>query len=407
MAQVQLLLLFVFLPTLLCWDGDERDEGTGCPKRLGRNCICGLANYRAWAPNRQVYITNCTNTGFTDASIIEAIPTETEVLIMTGNKFNRLPWNLLGIWDDHNKLEVIDLTNNQIQEIQGKSFHKVNAVKRLILDHNDLYIVSTMNHPRMFSNFHNLTELHLTNAFTEQVDSKWYLEDLKNVFLSSELTKLEKLHLEQNEIWEIRDNDMFCDLPNLLDIYLADNQLTEINFSLDCLERFRYLDVSFNKIRNLKTNTREKIDKVFSPRSNTSAGRDYDSQIDLHGNPFRCDCEMNGMFDWLTNTAARIVNKREMRCYDGFPEYNAGIRIENVVFLECAPRQHQEYSSHTAITSTLLGVLIVITTTLLLIVLWINRVTVKEKFTPLVENFKTSLQYSTLEKQEETPEVHV
>ena len=197
MAQVHLLLLFVFLTNILCYDGDQRDESTGCPKRLGRNCICGLANYRAWAPNRQVYITNCTNTGFTDASIIEAIPTETEVLIMTGNKFNRLPWNLLGIWDDHDKLEVIDLTNNQIQEIQGKSFHKVNAVKRLILDHNDLYIVP----------------------------------------------------------------DRVCDLfPNLLDIYLGDNQLTEINFSLDCLERFRYLDVSFNKIRNLKTLVRDKID---------------------------------------------------------------------------------------------------------------------------------------------------
>merc|ERR550539_553811 len=111
--------------------------------------------------------------------------------------------------------------------------------------------------------------------------------------------------------------------------------------------------------------------------------RDYDSQIDLHGNPFRCDCEMNGMFDWLTKTPAKIVNKREMRCYDGFPEYNAGRRIENVEFLECAPRKHQEFSSHTAVTSSLL-----------VVVLWINRVTVKEKFTPLVENFKTSLQYS-------------
>lgn len=135
-----------------------------------------------------------------------------------------------------------------------------------------------------------------------------------------------------------------------LDIRLGDNQLTEINFSLDCLERFRYLDVSFNKIRNLKTLVRDKIDKVFSHNSS----QDYDSQIDLHGNPFRCDCEMKGMSDWLTKTKAKIVNKHEMRCYDGFPEYNAGRRIENVEFLECA----QELSSQTAVTSSLLGVLI-------------------------------------------------
>lgn len=404
MAAVHLLLLFLSLTNILCYDGDERDSDTGCPKRLGRNCRCGYENYRAWAPDRKVYITNCTNTGFTDPTIIEATPTETEVLIFTGNKFNRLPWNLLGIWDDHEKLEVIDLTNNQIQEIQGKTFHKVNNVKRLILDHNDLYIVSTMNHPRIFSNFNNLRELHLTNAFTEQVDSKWYLEDLKQVFLSSELKKLEKLHLEQNEIWEIRSSDMFCDLPSLLDIYIGDNQLTEINFSLDCLERFRYLDISFNKIRNLKNKTRQKIDKVFGRSPNASG---YESQIDLHGNPFRCDCEMKELFDWLRVTPARMVNKKEMRCYDGYPDYNAGKRIENVEILECAPKKHQEYSSHTAVTSTLLVVLIIITTSLLLVVLWINRITVKEKFSPLVENFKTSLQYSTLEKQEETPEVHV
>lgn len=116
---------------------------------------------------------------------------------------------------------------------------------------------------------------------------------------------------------------------------------------------------------------------------------------------------MNDLFDWLKVTPARIVNKKEMRCYDGFPDYNAGKRIENVEILDCAPKKHQEYSSHTAVTSTLLGVLIIITTSLLLVILWINRITVKEKFTPLVQNFKTSLQYSTLEKQEETPEVQV
>ena len=53
----------------------------------------------------------------------------------------------------------------------------------------------------MFSNFYNLEALHLTNAFTEAVDSKWYLGDLKEIFLNSNMTKLKKLHLEQNEIW--------------------------------------------------------------------------------------------------------------------------------------------------------------------------------------------------------------
>ena len=382
--------------------GDEIDH-TGCPKAFSGRCSCGLQWYKAWNSERKMYMTNCTNTGFTDPAVLELIPPETEVLIFYGNQFRRLPWNVFGMWENHTKLEVIDLTNNQIQEIQGKSFHKVNNVKRLILNHNDLYIVSTMNHPRIFSNFVNLEELHLTNAFTEQVDSKWYLSDLKYIFLSSDLKKLVKLHLEQNEIWEIKDDDMFCDLPALLDIHLADNQLTDISFSLDCLQQLRYVDLSYNKMRNIKQSTLTLIDQVFDGS---------DKKLDLHGNPFHCDCEMNNLYDWLRKqNQSFLINKKDMRCYDGWPDVNAGKRIVNIDILDCAPVKGHQYdptnTSHYAITSTLLTILIIITSTLLLVILWINRITVREKFTPLIQNFKTSLQYSTLEKQEEVPEAHV
>jgi hypothetical protein len=56
-------------------------------------------------------------------------------------------------------------------------------------------------HARILTNFYNLEELHLTNAFTELIDSKWYLGDLKDILLTSNMTNLYKLHLEQNEIW--------------------------------------------------------------------------------------------------------------------------------------------------------------------------------------------------------------
>lgn len=54
---------------------------------------------------------------------------------------------------------------------------------------------------RILTNFYNLEELHLTNAFTELIDSKWYLDDLKQIFITSKMDKLYNLHLEQNEIW--------------------------------------------------------------------------------------------------------------------------------------------------------------------------------------------------------------
>ena len=36
---------------------------------LGR-CRCGLGDYRQWNPDRDVFITNCTNTGFTDPEVL-------------------------------------------------------------------------------------------------------------------------------------------------------------------------------------------------------------------------------------------------------------------------------------------------------------------------------------------------
>ena len=134
----------------------------------------------------------------------------------------------------------------------------------------------------------------------------------------------------------------------------------------------------------------------------------YTRQVDLHGNPFACDCHMKNFAQWLNRTDINLMNKDAMRCYDGVPASNAGKRIKNVDKYDCPVKVRDGTTgSHHAVTSTLLTILIIIVTTLLLVILWINRITVKEKFTPLIENFKTSLQYSTLEKQEETPEVHV
>ena len=57
---------------------------------------------------------------------------------------------------------------------------------------------------------------------------------------------------------------MFCDLPALTDLYLGDNQLTEVDFSLECLQRLNYLDLEYNKIQYLSDATLAKFDKAFS-----------------------------------------------------------------------------------------------------------------------------------------------
>jgi hypothetical protein len=404
--KVFILLLTVIVSVALCYDGDERDH-TGCPVLFQGKCTCGKFKYPEFYGSGTHFMTNCTNTGFRNTTMLEYMPEETEVLIFTGNHLETLPWNIFGIFDPRSNLRVVDLTNNGIKEIQGKTFHKVTTVKRLILNHNDLYIVSAMHHTRTFSNFENLEELHLTNAFTEQIDSKWYLNDLKDIFQGSQLSKLKKLHLEQNEIWEIQDDDidLFCDLPALMDLHLGDNQLTDINFSLACMKNLRYLDLEFNKITNLRKVTLDKIETAFTSKTSNR-------QINLQGNPFKCDCYMRPFFDWLKITKVNLRSKEDYRCWTGEPEANAGKRITNVQSLPCPVTEVSEdhNTSRHATTNSLLTVLIVLTLVLLAVVLWVNRAAVKQKMKPVVENINRHVtrQYSAIEKNEEEPsEVNV
>ena len=57
--------------------------------------------------------------------MLKQLPHHTQVLLFNGNNIPYLDWNVFGVWDDHVDLKVIDLSNNQIEDIDGKAFHKV------------------------------------------------------------------------------------------------------------------------------------------------------------------------------------------------------------------------------------------------------------------------------------------
>ena len=160
-----------------------------------------------------------------------------------------------------------------------------------------------------------------------------------------------------------------------------------------------------NRIRNLPQVTLEKLDAAFGHKEVGSDGRlRYTRQIDLHGNPYACDCHMQNFAQWLNQTEINLMNKDAMRCYDGVPATNAGKRIKNVDKLECPVKVMEGTTgSHHAVTSTLLTILIILTASLLAVVLWINRITVKDKMQPLLKNLQNHMQYTTIEKQEEEP----
>ena len=378
-------------------DPYETDE-TGCPMAFERRCQCGRAIYQKQG---EKYVVNCTNSRFTDTDALVALPEDTEVLIYTGNFVERLPPNLFGTDFNFEKFETIEMQNNGIQDIDGQAFHRVSNVKTLILNHNNLSIVDRQHHPRVFSNFINLESLHLTNAFTEAVDSRWYMTSLEIIFQVSMLTKLKKLHLEQNEIWTLRDPKTFCHLPALEHLYLSNNRLTDFKLSLTCLERLTHLGLEYNMIRRLDGNATAQFDAL--------AARDDRFSVQLTGNPFICDCHIQPLHHWLMTTQTRALGHEEYRCYSGNPLSNAGTPIMQLSKMEC-----DTPPARASAASVILGMLTLVACVVLVGVIFVQRrrlargaKSLQPQLQTVIQNAKRARQYTNIEREEDAPEVAV
>lgn len=386
-------VIFLALPIAIVNGGD-------CGPKFKNKCNCGKGEYI----NEVRYIVNCTNTGFRDTSMLEQLPLQTEVLIWTGNDVPELPWNVFGAINDLTNLSIVDMSNNRIREIRGKSYHHVPNVKRLILNHNNLSISRddddvNHHHPRVFSNFVNLQELHLTNAFSDNTSAQ-LSEDLHDIFMNSNLTKLTKLHLEQNEIRKFKDKRVFCDLPSLKDLHLGDNLLEEINFNILCLIHLRFLDLERNKFTQMKLRDLNTLDILLK-----TPGRDTELVIDLTYNQLACDCTINNIQDWLKRTKVKIRNLDNLSCYR---QGQAAEFVLAAKYNKC--RVQTRNSGTTKLHTILLVILFTAFCTLLILsvilVVYFNRNRIKKIVNPVMTNVSRKVQYTTI-KDDDAPEQYV
>lgn len=118
-----------------------------------------------------------------------------------------------------------------------------------------------------------------------------------------------KLHLEQNEISEFHDSNVFCDLPNLLDLYLGDNALTALHFNISCLHKMRFLDLQRNKFTRVLERDLHAMDAI--------AKRNQSMAVDLTGNPLECSCKLNPFIKWMKKTNVFVRNNSTLRCSEG------------------------------------------------------------------------------------------
>lgn len=294
-------------------DGEEdvADQAIECPPQFMNRCTCG----RVSEEKKSSFVVNCSGANFNDTSVLLYLPNATEILIFTGNNLSsELPANIFGADSVNNldKLRLIDMSNNQIRSLKGKTFHKVKGVRKLILDNNDLLITGEHFHPRIFSNFDSLEELSLKKSFSKKTRGLNFVEDLITTFNEAHLNRLRILHLENNGIKSIPTPYDFCSFPSLIKLHLSGNLLTDIKINTTCTPGLRLLDVSDNFIENL---TNESL--AFIPD-------EVRMHVNLTANPFRCDCRMKDFMIWSKNTKTWINGKKSIACASGYPESNVG-----------------------------------------------------------------------------------
>lgn len=386
-----LVLAIIFISTTVF-------AGT-CGPNFPTECICGKESYELLIR----YVVNCTNAGLTNTSILEFMPPQVEILIFTGNNIETLPWNVFGTINDYLSLEIVDMSNNHIREIRGKAYHHVPNVKRLILNHNNLSISrddddKNHHHPRVFSNFLNLEALHLTDAFDDNT-SPHLSEDLHDIFVNSNLTKLQKLHLEQNEITHFKDRKVFCDLPHLRDLHLGDNDLRDINFDVKCLKNLRFLDLERNKFEYVKAKDLILLDELENRHD-----RSTNLIVDFNLNPFVCDCRISVLHDWIMQTTVTVRNKENLMC---FRNHTKPEPIMEIQYGKCASSKLR--ASMTGHTMTLIFLLVVLSMILIALVaalIYVSRDRIKYMITPVFDTVSKKVHYTTI-KDEDCPEVHV
>lgn len=368
-----------------------------CGTSFGGRCLCG-------STVKKSFLVNCTNTGFTNTTMLQNLPSETESLIFTGNNIPTLPWNVFGDQDQTPLLKEVDMSNNAIKEIRGKAYHHVASVELLILDHNELSLSSKTGeevhrHSRMFSNFINLRALHLTNAFKDNSPAN-LANDLHDIFINSNLSVLIKLHLEQNELTGFADPMVFCDLPALMDLHLGDNLLRNLHFNITCLRHLRFLDLRKNRITRLSKSDLATLDEF--------PARGQPLTIDLGGNPL-CDC--TDLLEWLKTTKVVVRNKDSLVCNPS-TTVHSNTKEDAFQYVSCTLLHKTATSTIAKVTSpgmtrgtSLLVVLLALAGVALVIgIIYLKRIQFKPR-RGLLDTVSRKVQYTTIGHHEEEVDV--
>ena len=217
MLVIKLLFLIVLL-------GEPRDSvGNYCPS----SCSCNTTE------------ATCISTSLTEFPV-GRFPKQLQKLVISRNHITQLGASIIRNWMIVS-LKELNLSNNAINRIDGKSFNGQSGLEKLDLSGNEIttFPLETFVYPP------HLQWLSLANNSELQVPEN-------EPFLESD--SLQVLHLEYCNIEKISVTNLEK-LGKLEELYLSHNKIktlsAESRGGLSCLKNIRILDISYNQLQKL------------------------------------------------------------------------------------------------------------------------------------------------------------
>ncbi|CAI9719682.1 glycoproteinglycoprotein-like-like [Octopus vulgaris] len=347
-----------------------------CPAELS-NCQCNATSVE------------CIDTGFTNASFFLFVPHSVQSLIVSGNNLTDLPANLFGacahntVGHKYSALKYLDMSNNNIRRIHGKTFHCLPQLETLILRNNNWKLLD-ISHTGVFEGLTQLRVLDLDDTLASWSGPERYEYLIRLPYiLNKTSTTLEDLNLSNNDILVLTNEtmEMLCNMESLKKLNVSHNYLIEINPEL-CTYSIEQLDLSYNGI----------LDGSFFTQFNQSMP--YLTDLRLGHNTYSCSCYLKDFYEWLTKNQDKVGDVDNVTCFHSYKDLYQG---RQVLSLQESDLKCEKRSGVHLETSYIIFAFIACTA---LIVLYLNRGSIKRVFKRCVAPYitaRTHYSYASVE----------
>lgn len=211
---------------------------------------------------------------------------------------NMIPQLPAGIFSHLDLLEELNLRGNRIRELSVDVFPP--SLRKLILKKNDLAQL----HPSIFHKLLHVTYLDLSQNQLYEVPA--------NLFQN--LISLKKLDLSENRITTL-PGTVFKGLFGVKAIHLQKNNLSSLEEDLlKDQHDMEQLYLSMNRLQRVPHGFFDNLD--------------FQCLVQLHGNPWRCDCGIQYLSDWIRNNLRNVEDMTQVYCQA--PEFIRGHSLVSV-----------------------------------------------------------------------------